>query len=134
MSAFNAARLLGGGLTTASAVQMAVALPALATLLWFARRRPDGVPLGGALAATSLLITPYMMDYDLMCLGPALAAGASMGVARGFLPGDKMVLVAAYVLPLAAHDLADATRVQIAPLVIGALLFVLVRPRPGAPA
>jgi hypothetical protein len=134
MSAFNAARLLGAGLTVAAFVQVAVALPALAALLWFARRGPDGPVLGGALAAASLLVTPYVMDYDLMCLGPALATGAAAGVARGFLPGDKIVLVAAYLLPLAAHDLADATRVQIAPLAIGALLFVLVRPRSGTPA
>jgi hypothetical protein len=132
MSAFNAARLFGAGLPIATAVQLAVAVPALATLLLFARRKPDGPALGGALAATSLLVTPYVMDYDLMCLGPALAAGATAGVTRGFLPGDKIMLLAAYMLPLVAHDIAETTRLQIAPMVVGALLFVLVRARAGA--
>lgn len=128
MSAFNMARLLGAGLGTATLVHATLAVPAVLALLWFARQRPDGAALGGALVAASLLATPYMMDYDLVCLAPALAAATAHGARDGFAPGDKILLLAAYILPFVAHDIAANTRVQIAPLGIAGLLFVLVRP------
>jgi hypothetical protein len=128
MSAFNTARLLGAGLGMATTVHAVLAVPAVLALVWFARQRPDGAALGGALAAASLLATPYMMDYDLVCLAPALAAATARGARDGFAPGDKILLLAAYILPFLAHDIAASTRVQVAPLVIAGLLFVLVRP------
>jgi hypothetical protein len=134
MSVFNGARQLGAGVTAAGAVQMLFSLPALGALLWFAWRRPEGAELGGALAAASLLTTPYVMDYELVCLAPALAAGAARGVRLGFLSGDKLWLVIAYMLPLVAHDITQQTHIVVAPLVIAGLLFVLVRPRPPVAA
>jgi hypothetical protein len=133
MSAFVAARLLGASLAAAAAVQAAAAAAALVALLWFARRRPHGAALGGALAATSLLVAPYSTDYDLVCMAPALAAGLARAACLGFLPGDKILLIGAFLLPLLAHDVARATDVQVAPAVLAGLLFVLVRTR-SAPA
>jgi hypothetical protein len=134
MSAFNGARQLGASVAVAGAVQLLFCLPALGALLWFAWRRPDGSALGGAMAAAALLVTPYVMDYDLACLAPALAVGAARGVRFGFLAGDKICLIAAYMLPLEAHDIAQHTHVVATPLMVAALLFVLVRPRQPAPA
>jgi len=133
MSTFVAARLLGLGLRGAAVLQGLVSLSAVAALIWYARRRPDGVALGGALSAACLLVTPYATDYDLVCLAPALAAGVARGVRSGFLPGDKLFLIAAFLLPLVAVYIVQFSGTQIAPVVIAGLLFVLLRAPANAP-
>ena len=127
MSSFIAARLLGAGFWVAGIVQGLVAAAVLATL--FLRRAAPAHQAGAVLAAASLLATPYLADYDLACMLPALAVGVSLGVRGGFLPGDKPLLLAAYMMPLLAHGVALKTGVQLAPLGIAMLLYVLVRPR-----
>ncbi len=126
-SAFMAARLLGGGLGVAAAVQAAVTLATLAVLVAFARRRPSGAALGAAMAAGALLLTPYVMDYDLVCLAPALAFVA---VRRG-IGYARVAVLLGFVLPLISSVVATDLRVQIAPLVIFGVLAVVARGRAG---
>jgi hypothetical protein len=133
-SAFIAVRLLGGSLTLAAIVQGVVAAVAVAAVIQFVRRRPGGAAEGAALAAASLLATPYLADYDLACLAPPLAVAAARGVRAGWGRYDKLLLLAAYLLPLFARGVAARTGVQIAPLVMAGLLLVLVTPKPDAHA
>jgi alpha-1,2-mannosyltransferase len=78
-SSFIAVRLLGGGLLLAAIVQGAVALAVVVALVRFVLRRPGGRAEGAALAAAALLATPYLADYDLVCLAPALAVALARG-------------------------------------------------------
>ena len=136
-SVFMAARLLGAGLGIAAALQAVTALATLAVLVRFARSRPEGLALGAAIAAAALLITPYSMDYDLVCLAPCLAFLAGRPGAGGWPPYLRFTLFLAFLLPLVSGVVAADARVQAAPLVIGAVLILLAReaaPRRGARA
>ena len=128
-SAFMAARLLGGGLTVAAALHGAVALVALAVLIGFARRRPPGQALGAAMGAAALLMTPYSVDYDLVFLAPCLAYAAGRTRTGAWPPYLKFALFVAFLLPLFSSVLAARTHVQVAPLVIGAVLILLANDR-----
>jgi hypothetical protein len=124
-SAFMAARLLGAGLGVAAVVQAAVTLATLAVLVGFARRRPSGAALGAAMAASALLLTPYVLDYDLVCMAPALAFAA----VRRDVAYARVAVLLGFVLPLISSVVATDLRVQIAPVVVFALLVVMARGR-----
>ena len=123
-SAFVAARLLGAGLLGAGLVQAIVAGAALCVLVAFAWTRPAGVALGAALAVCALLVTPYVMDYDLVCMAPALAL-------HRWPPYGRIIVFVAFLLPIASGLIALNTHVQVAPLVLASLLYVAVRGQGG---
>lgn len=126
-SVFAGARLLGGGVATAWALQVAVALGAAwaVATVW---RRELPLRLRAAVLIVALpLATPYVQFYDLAVLVLAVAWltgerwGADLGAA------ERYALTALWIAPVAAWWLADWTDVQIWPLVLGALLVLLVR-------
>ncbi len=59
--------------------------------------------------------------------GSLLAWLAWEGHTQGWLPGEQLLLVLGWLTPLVAPFLALATRLQIAPLVLVALLAVALR-------
>ncbi len=120
-SAMEAVILMGGRLGVAEAVQAVVSLATLGAMIWFARQRPSGAALGAAMAAGAILTTPYILDYDLVCLAPALAWLVAQGSAAGWRPYGRVVVASGFVLPLGATMLAMAARIQLAPLVVAAV-------------
>jgi hypothetical protein len=84
-------------------------------------------PEGATLAAAACLITPFLLDYDLMLLGVPLAWVATEAEHSGYLPWEKMMLAIAFLLPLVARSLATWAHVPLAPLVLIALLGLVVR-------
>ncbi|GJD96876.1 glycosyltransferase family 87 protein [Methylobacterium iners] len=125
-SVFAAARVLGTGLGAAYLMQALVAL-ATYVLLWrVASRRPGGMAEGAVLAAATPLCSPFLLDYDLLCLSLPLAWVAAEAQRTGWLRWEKMVLLTAYVLPLVARSLAEQG-LPPAPLVIVALLLKTAR-------
>ncbi len=65
------------------------------------------------------------MDYDLACLAIPIAWVAAEAQQTGWRPWEKIVLLAAYVLPVAARPFAMTTGLSIAPPVMVALLLVV---------
>lgn len=122
-SPFAAVRLLGGGVPLAYAVQGAVtfSLAAALAILW--RSTADFRLKAAALMAASLIATPHVFDYDMACLGPALAFAVSYGVERGFGPYEKSALALVWVTPLLARTFAGLFFVPLGPIVV--LLCVL---------
>ncbi len=53
-----------------------------------------------AVAASTLLVSPYLWYYELTWLGLAIAGLVVEGVQRGWMPGERGLLVAAWLLPL----------------------------------
>ena len=135
---FAAALVLGATRGGAAAVQAVCTLVTMAALWRLARQRQGGLPEMAALACAAPLCTPYVMDYDLICLAIPLAwlAGAC---ARGARPWEVAILAVAYPYPLVARLLA-LSGVPVSPLVVAGLLWaVLARSRadanvPGSPA
>jgi hypothetical protein len=126
-SVFAAVRLLHGGLWLAYAVQTATALAACLGLIYLQRRAFRGDAEGPAMAIASLLASPFLLDYDLLLLAIPLAWLAREGVRTGFKPWEKLVLAAAFVLPLVSRSLALTIGLPLGPFVIGALFILVLR-------
>lgn len=126
-STFALLRLLGTPVPWAYAGHAVIAIAA-AVAVWVVWRRTDALPLRGAvLMAATFLANPYAFDYDLVWLAFPIAWLAVYGLENGWRRGDREVLVAAWLLPALATALASLTRVQVAPLVLAALVWVAVR-------
>jgi Glycosyltransferase family 87 len=126
-SPFAAVRVQGRAPLAAWAVQAIVSFASLAVLAAVAWRRPGGVAEMATLAAAACLATPFLLDYDLMLLAVPLAWVAATADRSGFLPWEKLVLAAAFMLPMVARPVAMTADLPLAPLVVAALLAVTVR-------
>lgn len=124
-SAYAGARLLGADGGLAWAVQ-AVAMAAAVAAVWITRGASE-LARGATLAGATLIATPFLLDYDLTLLAVPLAWLFREALRDGFRPWEKLALVAAFILPLAARPLALGAGLPVAPLVILALLVLVVR-------
>ncbi len=125
VSVFTAIRLAGGGIGLALGVQAACAAVALGCVAYAGLCRPGGGGEIATLAAASLLCTPYVMDYDLVCLSVPMAWLAGRGTRTGWLAWEKTVLAACYLVPALARSANLAAGVSLAPPVMLALLAVV---------
>jgi hypothetical protein len=124
---YASARLAGLGIPPSYAVQIVVAVAALAILaqLWW-RRAPMALA-GSALVLSIPLTTPYAYDYDLVMLLLPFAWLVQEARATGFRPGEPMLLVAAWVVPVAGKLVAEATAFQPTWLILLLLLLTVWR-------
>ncbi len=127
-SVFSWVRLWGGGIALAYAAQGAVTLAIAAALAWL-WRSPTAFPLkAAALVIGCALATPYSLDYDLMLLAPAIAYLALDGFTRGFVPWQKTILAALWIVPLIARSVPQATLIPLAvPVMVLAFALLLRR-------
>jgi hypothetical protein len=127
-SVFSWARMWGGGVDLAYAMQGIVTLAVAAAL---ARLWRSGAPFAwkaAALLIGTILATPYSLDYDLMLLAPAIAFLAANGIKRGFSPWQQTLLAALWIVPLLTRSVAQATLIPLAvPVMIIGLVFLLRR-------
>lgn len=124
-SPFSATRLLGGGVGAAYGVQAAFTGTA-AILLWRVWR--TNAPLGlraGATASAILLGTPFLLDYDLVLLALPIASLAAEGLRTRFLPYEKSMLAAAWVLPFVARQVSIYVHISLAPAIVSFLLVLI---------
>lgn len=122
-SPFAMIRMWGGGLPASYAVQAAAALSALALTLWLTRKA-EPAHRNAAAIATALIATPYVLDYDFVPLGVALAFLIADGRRRGFLSYEKSLYALVWLAPLFARQLAEVALVplgQLSALIILAL-------------
>jgi hypothetical protein len=125
-SPFSAMRMLGASIEIAYAVHFAIALCVTAAVLWI-WRSPAGIPLkGAALATGTLLVTPYVLDYDLMLLALPLAWLTVEGLRTQFLDWEKITLFIVWLLPIISREIG-ALGLPIAPIVLGLLLVSILR-------
>ena len=124
---FSQVRFLGGPVTLAYAAQAAISLLAAIVLVRLWRGPARFGVRGAALCLATLLGTPYLLDYDLMLLAPALLLLAAEGRKRGFQPFELSLLTFLWLVPLAARNLSAATHILLVPFAILALLMMLNR-------
>jgi hypothetical protein len=105
-SLFAAVRMWGGSIELAYAAQSALALAVAASLVWLWRSRAAAELKGAALACGCLLVTPYVLDYDLVALAIAIAYLAGYGLAHGFRDYEVSLLAFAWLVPLVARSAA----------------------------
>ncbi len=126
-SIFASVRLLHGGVGVAYAVQIPIVVGVLVVVADVTRRRPGAQAEGAILVAATVLCPPYLMDYDLVCVALPLAWVMAEAQRAEWLPWEKIVLLAAYAVPLFARPVAFATNVSLAPPILLALFAVVAR-------
>jgi hypothetical protein len=117
---FSAGRDIGLSPTAADALQLAGALAAVAAV-WFAFRRfGPSEARTAVLAAATFMVGPYVMNYDLLLLMPAVVALYRLGARDGFRPAERLLLTLLWLLPTLGW-LLNQLGLPLMPLVI--LLF-----------
>lgn len=128
VSTFSLLRMAGAGAWAAGLAQALVAATALLLLVRAVRRQPDAGAQGALLVACTPLVSPYLLDYDLAMLAMPLGWLVVQGLRSGFRPGEKLLLLLLFVMPMHGVQLAAASGVQFIPLLLIAL-FALVLSR-----
>jgi alpha-1,2-mannosyltransferase len=124
---FGAVRMWGGSVDVAYLCQAAVAIyAALAVVLVWRTSRPFALK-AATLAVGSLMISPYVLQYDLVLLALPIAWLAMEGFEKGFLPYEKAVLSIAWLLPRISLPISQNAKIPIAPIVIIALMTTILR-------
>jgi len=77
------------------------------------------------LMTATLLVSPYLFEYDLAWLGFPIAWLAKTGLDSTWRPGEREVLLAAWILPLVVVVIAWQSHIQIGPWVSAALQWVI---------
>jgi glycosyl transferase family 87 len=126
-SVFALVRMWGGGIDLAYAIQGAITLAVAATLSWLWRSRAAFPLKAAALLIGTVLATPYVLDYDLMLLAPAIAILVTDGTERGFAPWEKTALAALWLVPLVARTVAMMTLIPLAVPIMTYVFIIVLR-------
>lgn len=91
--------MLGAPLGVASAIQTAtsIAMAAYVAIVW--RRVKEWDLRAASLITAALLATPYAFYYEFVIAAPALLLIAKRAVETGWLPWEKQLFIAAWLLP-----------------------------------
>jgi hypothetical protein len=101
--------------------------------VWLWRRETSFRLKGAALLIGALLSSPYVLDYDFIVFGMALALLVAHGIARGFLPWEKTLIAFAWFAPLCARTLAQTILLPLGFLTLATVfVWVIVRARAEA--
>ena len=124
-SLYAAARVLGAPETLAMVLQVGLTL-GLIVVLFRLRQTVSALCNAAALCAAALLATPFVLDYDLTLLAVPLVWLYAQTQREGFLPWERLLLAAAFLLPLLSRTLATAY-LPVAPVLLMAVLAAIVR-------
>jgi glycosyl transferase family 87 len=108
MSPFAAIRMWGGSIPVAYAVQFVLTAAAIAGVFVTSRQSSRPALRNAVMCASAVLATPYVLDYDLVLLLPALAWLYIDGRRQGFRPWDESIMAVVWITPLFARAVAEA--------------------------
>jgi len=112
-----AARIVGLPPAVSGLVQTAGALLAMAAVwLSFSRKGQSDARIA-VLATATFLVSPYTLNYDLLLLMPAAVAMFRLGIADGFRPMERLVLLMLWLMPTLGMIL-NRLELPLMPLVI----------------
>jgi hypothetical protein len=121
-SLFAALMLWKSPLWLAYGAQILLSLAVIASACFIIRRyRPDRFALSALMVSTTLLMSPFMLDYDLLLSAIPLSWLIMSGLKNSFQPWEKIMALTVFILPLFARSLALNLHLPLAPLVL--LLF-----------
>jgi len=127
VSVYAGGRALHAGSQVSFGVQAVCGVVALVAVTQFALRRPGGGAEIAAMAPAAMLCTPYVWDYDLVCLSIPMAWLAARGARHGWRDWEKTVLGAIYVASAGGRMINLQLGVPLLPLLIAALLVLILR-------
>lgn len=126
-SIFAFVRSLGGPLPLAYGLQVVVTLGALVACIWIWRSDAAHRLKGAALLTAALLSSPYMLDYDLIAFGLAIALLVAHAGEHSFWPWEKTLLAAAWLSPAIDRTVAGWTFIPLGFLMLAAVFLLIVR-------
>jgi alpha-1,2-mannosyltransferase len=125
-SLFAALKVLGASNAIAYAAQ---ALLAIGVLGWSSvvirRHRPDYLAIGALLAVVTPLLSPFLLNYDLLMLALPLGWIILQGVRTGFRPWEKMLCLWIFILPVLVRGLADLAHLPLGAISIIGLYWLV---------
>lgn len=132
-SVFAGVRMLGGSVALAYVLQGVVAIAAVAATIWAWRSKVAYPVQCAVLCLATTLMTPYILDYDLVLLALPIAWLALQGRESGFLPWEKTTLFLLWVLPLVSREIGAVLHLSLGPpvLILG-LIMAMQRARISA--
>lgn len=125
-SMFSMVKLAHGPTTLAYAAQAASALAAAAAVCFAWLRHASHALRAATLVCASLMVSPYLYDYDLTWYGVLIAWVCRHGLDRGWRAGERAWLILLWLLPLGGILLVTRVHLQFMPLVSAATLAWLV--------
>lgn len=105
-SVFSAVRMWGGSVALGYAAQAIAALAVLVASVWIWRSKADHDLKAASLIVGSLLMTPYMLDYDMVVLAPALLFLIRNSLKFGFAPYERLGLALVWFAPILTRQSA----------------------------
>jgi glycosyl transferase family 87 len=126
-STFAAVRQLGGSIAAAYAAQAGVTALTTLAVAWVWWQPVDQALKNAALVTATVMVTPYVLDYDLIVLALPIAWLSVVGLRQGFLAWEKIGLLAAWMLPLLSRVIGLKLGLPTAPIVLALLLALIVR-------
>ncbi len=126
-SVFGAIRLAGGSNATAYTAQAVCSALALVLLAATAAKRPGARLEAAAMVAAALLFTPFLYDYDLALLAVPMACLTACALQTTWRSWEKLLLLALFLLPLAARPSGLLLGIIAGPLFVAALALLLAR-------
>jgi hypothetical protein len=126
-SIFAWVRAWHGPLPLAYGLQAVVTLGALTACIRIWRSDAAHRLKGAALLTGALLSSPYVLDYDLIAFGLAIALFAAQAMEQGFRPWEKTVLAAAWFSPAIDRTVAGWTFIPLGFLMLAAVFLLVVR-------
>ncbi|MDE8349443.1 MAG: glycosyltransferase family 87 protein [Acidocella sp.] len=123
---FSTVRLLGGGVIIANIVQAAVMLLTMAALFIIARSGSANLR-AAALVASFPLIVSVMLDYDLTICALAMVFLFQQASRSWFLPWEKTMLAAMFLLPLLILGLRTSLGLPVDQLILVGFMLVLLQ-------
>jgi len=124
---FAGTRLLGGGVTAAYVAQIVAVAITATVVLWIWRQNIQFELKAAALVTGLVLVSPYIIYYDLVVLALPIAWLALEGRRSEFFPFEKSLLVIAWLLPLLCESVAYYTFVPLTALVCFCLRALIIR-------
>ncbi|MFT4074084.1 MAG: glycosyltransferase family 87 protein [Asticcacaulis sp.] len=127
-SLFAALRLWQAPLWLAYGAQAVLALGVIASACLVIRRhRPDRFALAALLVSATLLMSPFMLDYDLLLSAIPLGWLVMSGLKDGFRSWEKTAALVMFVWPLFARSLALNLHLPLTPLILLVFYVMVVR-------
>jgi len=123
ISVYATARLCGSGLLVSRVLQITTMLLTLGITTWVWFKKPSFSIQASVLTLCTLLFFPYLFEYDLTILGLAIAWMGWEGYNKGWLRGEKFILVFGWATPVLSKITIKLTGVQITPLILFILLL-----------
>lgn len=126
-SFFSTLRSLGLEPGIAYLLHSILALVGFGSVVWIWSQKVDIRLHSAALGVGTLIVSPFVLDYDLMILAVPIVCMASYGQSYGFRRGLLEVMCAAWFAPLFLRSLNYILPVPWTPILLSVFLYQIVR-------